>query len=231
MLVVVVHSLLFLWCWLLFFIHCFSTSSLTLPWAIARFLYPFYTFSPAYRRVIRDTSILTFPSSSFTVLSPAFWLWVGIFYPQVFFILCSFPTFSPTTCSYQGFRGNQQFFLEVCRASCWSSKYRPGPSDCLIHSNPIVWFTAIHNLDIQKNSYLKRIKYYHELLVVKTLVICSLLVLNSFCLFKVYVKTRKNTLNKACTTYNRFDETTHQSYFEKAATRFVCLKEAKRHRE
>ena len=30
------------------------TSSLTLPWAIARFLDPFYTFSPAHRRVIRD---------------------------------------------------------------------------------------------------------------------------------------------------------------------------------
>ena len=155
----------------------------------------------------------------------------GDFLPTGVFILCSLSTFSPTTCFYQGFPGNQQFFLEVCRASCWSSKYRPGPCDCLIHSNPIIWFTAIHNLDIQKNSYLKRIKYYHELLVVKTLVICSLLVLNSFCLFKVYVKTRKNTLNKDCTTYNRFDETTHQSYFEKAATRFVCLKEAKCHRE
>ena len=29
-------------------------SSLTLPWTIARFLDPFYTFSPAHRRVIRD---------------------------------------------------------------------------------------------------------------------------------------------------------------------------------
>ena len=46
----------------------------------------------------------------------------------------------------------------------------------------IVWFTAIRNLDIQKNSYLTRIKYYHELLVVKTSVICCLLVLNSFLL-------------------------------------------------
>ena len=33
-----------------------------------------------------------------------------------------------------------------------------------------VWFTAIHSLDIQKNSYLNHIKYYHELLVVKSLV-------------------------------------------------------------
>ena len=29
-------------------------SSLTLPWTIARFLDPFYTFSPAHRRVIHD---------------------------------------------------------------------------------------------------------------------------------------------------------------------------------
>ena len=41
-----------------------------------------------------------------------------------------------TTCFYQGLPGSQQFFLEVCRASYWSSKHRPGPSVCLIHSNP-----------------------------------------------------------------------------------------------
>ena len=40
------------------FIHIFfSTSSLTLPWTIAGFLHPFYTFSPAHRRVIRNTFI------------------------------------------------------------------------------------------------------------------------------------------------------------------------------
>ena len=33
-----------------------------------------------------------------------------------------------------------------------------------------VWFTAIHNLDFQKNSFLIRTKYYHELLVIKSLV-------------------------------------------------------------
>ena len=41
-----------------FSFHCFSTSSLTLPWTIAGFLHPFYTFSPAHRRVIRDTLLL-----------------------------------------------------------------------------------------------------------------------------------------------------------------------------
>ena len=43
--------------------HCFIffqpplVSSLTLPWTIARFLEPFYTFSPAHRRVIRDFTL------------------------------------------------------------------------------------------------------------------------------------------------------------------------------
>ena len=92
---VVLRSLLFLWCWLLFFIHCFLASSLTLLWAIARILHPFYTFSPAHRRVICDTFILTFPGPSFTVLLRVLPFWVGIFYPQAFFTLHSFPTFLP----------------------------------------------------------------------------------------------------------------------------------------
>ena len=57
-----------------------------------------------------------------------------IFYLQAFFTLCSFTNI--LTCVYQGFPGSRQFFLEVCRASYWSSKHRPGPSVCLIHSNP-----------------------------------------------------------------------------------------------
>ena len=55
---------------------------------MARFLYPFYTFSPAHRRVIRDTFILTV-----TALPRALWFWPGVFYPQAFFNLHSFPTF------------------------------------------------------------------------------------------------------------------------------------------
>ena len=45
---------------MLFFIHCLSTSFLTLPWAIVRFLHPFCTFRPAHCRVICDNFILTF---------------------------------------------------------------------------------------------------------------------------------------------------------------------------
>ena len=60
--------------------------------------------------------------------------WVGIFYPRAFFTLCSFTDI--LTCLYEGFSESRQFFLEVCRASYWFSKHRPGPSVCLTHSNP-----------------------------------------------------------------------------------------------
>ena len=66
-------------------------------------------------------------AASHAVLSGPF-LPIGIF---------TLPSFTDVlTCVYQGFPGRQQFFLEVCRASYWSSKHRPGPSVCLIHSNP-----------------------------------------------------------------------------------------------
>ena len=71
-----------------FSFHGFSTSSLTLPWAIAIFLHLFYTFSPAHRRVIRDTFILTFLGFSFLPWVLRFW--VKVFYPWMFFTLYSF---------------------------------------------------------------------------------------------------------------------------------------------
>ena len=94
--------------------HCFSTSSLTLPWTIARFLHPFCTFSPAHRRVIRDTFIFR-PFHylliwSATVLS-------GYFLPTGIFYLTLLSDIFGTTCFYQGFPGSRQLFLESCRAS------------------------------------------------------------------------------------------------------------------
>ena len=81
---------------LMFFIHIFfSTSSLTLPWTIARFLDPFCTFSPAHRRVIRDTF---FFNHSVIFLSRVLRFWVGIFYPQAFFTLRSFTDIFGTFC-------------------------------------------------------------------------------------------------------------------------------------
>ena len=100
---------------LFFFIHIFfSTSSLTLPWTIARFLDLFCTFSQAHRRVIRDTFIFQpfryLLTASATVLS-------GHFLPTGVFYLTLLPNIFGTICFYQGFPGSRQLFFEICRAS------------------------------------------------------------------------------------------------------------------
>ena len=77
-----------------FFIHCISTSSLTLPWAIAGFLHPFYSFSPAHCRVIRDTFILNF--LAFHFYRECYGFEQGFFYPQALFTLQSFVCASET---------------------------------------------------------------------------------------------------------------------------------------
>ena len=43
-----------------FFLRTPFSVILTLPWTIARFLDPFYTFSPAHRRVIHDFTLTSF---------------------------------------------------------------------------------------------------------------------------------------------------------------------------
>ena len=58
---------------------------------------------------------------------------VGIFYDRPF-LLTLLPDIFGATCFYQGLPGSWQFFLEVCRASCWSSKCRPNPA-VFIHVN------------------------------------------------------------------------------------------------
>ena len=144
----------------MFFIHIFfSTSSLTVPWTIARFLHSFCTFSPAHPRVIRDTFIF----NHFVIFLPlALRFWVGIFYPQAFFTLPYFSTFLAQPAFYKDFPGSWKLFLEICRASHWSSKNRPGPSFCLIDSNP------------QSSMHLKfvfiHVNITKFLLVVKTLI-------------------------------------------------------------
>ena len=117
-----------------FFINIFfSTSSLTLPWTIGRFLDPFCTFSPAHRRVIHATFIFQpfryFLTASATVLS-------GHFLPTDVFYLTLLPNILAQPAFIKVSLGAGSYFLESCRALYWSSKHRPGPSICLIHSNP-----------------------------------------------------------------------------------------------
>ena len=130
-----------LWCWLLFFIYLhlsmffiFLMSRLHL---ISRLLYHVTGTPPWLLRPVkvdlrpRLLSIaFSFSSTaSATVLS-------GHFLPTGVFYLTLLPDIFGTTCFYQGFPGSRQLFLESFRASYWSSKHRPSPSVCLIHSNP-----------------------------------------------------------------------------------------------
>ena len=113
---------------MLFFIHCFSKSSLTLPWTIDRFLvHPFYTFSPAHCRVIHSTFILTFSRSSSTVFTASDTVLSGRFSPYApsptFYLRLLRPPWEPAVLpwSLQGF----MLILET----------QTDPSACLIHSN------------------------------------------------------------------------------------------------
>ena len=54
------------------------------------------------------------------------------------------------------------YFLESCRASYWSSKHRPGPYVCLIHSNP--------QSSIYLNFVFMHVNIIKVLLLVKTLI-------------------------------------------------------------
>ena len=78
-------------------------------------------------------------TASTTVLS-------GHFLPTGVFYLMILPNIFGTACFYQGFPGSRKLFLEICRASYWSSKHRP--------THLFVWFTVIHNLLYILNLYL-----------------------------------------------------------------------------
>ena len=96
------------------------------------FLHPFYTFSQAHRRLIRDTFIFNY---SVIFLPRALRFWVDVFYPQAFFYLTLLHRYFWLNLHLSRSPRSRQFFLEVCRASYWSSKHRPDPSVCSILSN------------------------------------------------------------------------------------------------
>ena len=140
----------------MFFIHIFfSTSSLTLPRTIVGFLHPFYTFSPAHRRVIRDTFIF---NHSVIFLPRALRFWVGIIYhPQAFFTLRSFTDILPAFIKASLGAGSSSLRVAGLHTDPWNTN----------PAHLFVWFTVIHNVHIQKDSFLNSTIYYHELLVVK----------------------------------------------------------------
>ena len=145
---------------LFFFIHIFfSTSSLTLPWTIARFLHLFCTFSLAHRRLIRDTFIF---NHSVIFLPRALRFWVDIFYPQAIFTLRSFPTFL----------AQHAFVKASLGAGSYSLKFVGFHTDPR-NTDPVhlfVWFTVIHNPLYILNLYLCMLILQTFLLVVKTVI-------------------------------------------------------------
>ena len=144
----------------MFFIHIFfSISFLTLPWTIARFLDPFCTFSPAHRRVICDTFIF---NHSVIFLPRALQFWVGIFYPQAFFTLGSFPTFL----------AQPAFIKASLGTGCYSLKFARLHTD-LRNTDPahlFDWLTVTHNLLYILSLCLYMSILQKFLLVVKTLI-------------------------------------------------------------
>ena len=177
----------FLWCWSsfcccccslhlsFFFTHIFfSTSSLTLPWTIARFLDPFCTFSPAHHRVIRNTFIFQpfsyLFTASATVLSGHF-LPTGVFYlmllPNIF---GTFPTFWHNLLLSSFHWELAVTFLKI------AGLYTDPQKTDLAHL--FVWFTVIHNLLYILslyllyilNMYCLHVNIAKVLLVVKTLI-------------------------------------------------------------
>ena len=150
---VVVHSFLFVLHFVVDLHFCYCSSFI----AFQRHPSPFRELSPGfYTHFILSAQPITewfatfsfFPRSSFTVLQR---LPTGVFY-----LILHHQHF---TCVYQGFPGSRLFFLEVSRLHADPQNTRP--------AHLFVWFTAIHRLHIQKNSFLNSTKYYHELLVVK----------------------------------------------------------------
>ena len=206
-------------CDVVLFIHCCSSFDVVLQSLL--FLNSWVTFSvppalhPGFSGPWRPPPPLNYILAPFNCfcffrLPRALRFWVGIFCPQVFFTLRSFPTFftQPAIIEASLGAGSSSLKFAGLHADLWNT----GPAHLF------VWFTAIHNLDIQKNSFLNCTKYYHELLVVKSLVY---LLLTRFKLFSLVQSICKETLNKACTACNQFDETAHQSYFKKAAKRHI----------
>ena len=133
----------YLWCWLLllFFINfCFSCY-FAMPATLDLGFWGPWRPPPALSSTLATFDCLCFFSSI-----QALRFWLGIFYPQASFTLRSFPNIFDSTCVYQSLPGSRQFSLEVCRASSWSSKHKPGPSVYLIfcyliYSNPQPWYS------------------------------------------------------------------------------------------
>ena len=133
----------FLWCWLSSsFVNVFHFVVVLLI-AFRHHPSPFRGLSPGFLHPIlyfqlspSQSDLRHFHLFNHSVLAASATALSGHFLPTGVLYLTLLPNIFGTTCFYQSLPGSQQFFLEVFRASYWSSKHRPGPALCLIHSNP-----------------------------------------------------------------------------------------------
>ena len=141
-----------------FFLHSFAFRHHSSPFCGLSsgfiLINPFYTFSPAHHRVIRDAFIF----NHFVIFLPrAPRFWVGIFYPQAIFALRSFTDILPKFIKTSLGAGSSSLRF----AGLYTDPQNTGPTHLFL------WFTVIHNRHYQNNSFLNSIINYRELLVVK----------------------------------------------------------------
>ena len=137
--------ILLLYLSMFFIIIFFSTSSLTLPWTIARFLDPFCTFSPAHRRVIHDTFI--FQPFHYRLTASAMVLVLsGDFLPTGIFYLTLLPNILAQPAFIKASLGAGSYSLKF--AGLHTDPQNTDPAHLF------VWFTVIQNLLYILNLYL-----------------------------------------------------------------------------
>ena len=145
MLVVILHSLLFLWCCLFLFLRFRATFSM--PLALHPGFSGLWMPPPALSSTLVTFDCFTFPSHFYCERYG--FEWVFFFTHRRFLSYSPSPYFCHKLAFIQASPARLQFFLDVCGASCWSSKHRPGPSVCLIYSNLQSW----HSEEFALKSY------------------------------------------------------------------------------
>ena len=142
---------------LIFFIHIFfSTSSLTLSWTIARFLKLILNFQPSPEWF----TTLSFFNHSVIFLPWALRFWVGIFYPQTFFTLCSFTNILPAFIKASLGAGSSSLKFAGLHTDPWNTH----------PAHLFVWLKVVHNLHIQNDSFLNSTKQYQKIVCGESLV-------------------------------------------------------------
>ena len=194
---------------MLFFIHCFSTSFLTLLWTIARFYTHFILSAQPNAEWFMILSFSTFLRSSFHSVTSSTTVLSGHFLPTGFFFYLPLLHWY-FTCVYQGLPGSQQFFFKFGGLHT-DPRNRTSPSVCLIHSNT-------------RSSYSEPFifKFYQTLSWItcgkKFSLYAPYLFWTLFACSKSYVKTiKKHLWTRVVTAYNYFDE----CYFKKAVRRYI----------